>query len=75
MASTMGTARGSTHGSCRPRPLSTVGLPSSSTVSWACMMVAGGLKAARRTMFSPLLIPPWMPPERFVLVLMRPPAL
>ena len=54
MASTMGTARGSTHGSCRPRPLSVVLLPSISTVSCSIRMVAVGLKAARMMIGSPL---------------------
>ena len=75
IASTMGTARGSTQGSWRPRPSSVVGLPSTSTVSCDRMMVATGLKAARMTMFSPIEMPPWMPPEWFVRVLTRPPWL
>ena len=38
------------------------------TVCWDCMMVAVGLKATRKTIGSPLLMPPWMPPERLVVV-------
>ena len=44
IASTMGTARGTTQGSCRPRATSVPGVPSYWTVSCDCEMVAGDLK-------------------------------
>ena len=66
MASTIGTARGSTHGSWRPWPRASTALPSRSTVCCALRIVAVGLKATRKTMGSPLLMPPWTPPERLV---------
>ena len=44
-----------------------VASPAAVTVSAAaCRIVAVGLKATRNTMSSPLLMPPWMPPERLV---------
>jgi hypothetical protein len=43
MASTMGTARGTTQGSWRPRAASVPGVPSYRAVSCACEMVAGDL--------------------------------
>ena len=48
MASTMGTARGKTQGSCRPRAFKMVSLPSLSTVSCSINRVATGLKATRK---------------------------
>src|SRR5437870_7014114 len=48
MASTMGTARGRTQGSCRPRALMVVFLNSVFTVSCSRMTVATGLKATRK---------------------------
>ncbi len=45
IASTTGTARGSTQASCRPRAFMIVGVPSSVTVSCSIRMVATGLKA------------------------------
>ena len=63
IASTMGTARGSTHGSWRPRGCTMTGLPWMSTLSCACRSVATGLKATRKVMGWPLLMPPCMPPE------------
>src|ERR1041384_6701355 len=68
MASTIGTARGSTHGSWRPRGSRTVGLPAGSTVGCGCRIVAVGLNAIRTVTGSPLEMPPWMPPERLVRV-------
>lgn len=44
IASTMGTARGTTHGSWRPRAASVPGVPSYCAVSCACEIVAGDLK-------------------------------
>ena len=44
IASTMGTARGTTHGSCRPRAASVPGVPSYWAVSCAWEIVAGDLK-------------------------------
>ena len=44
IASTMGTARGTTQGSCRPRATSVPGVPSYWAVSCDCEMVAGDLK-------------------------------
>src|SRR5688572_1997500 len=61
MASTIGTALGSTQGSCRPRARRTVASPSVVTVSCALLMVAVGLKATRKPMPSPLEIPPLQP--------------
>ena len=72
IASTIGTARGRTHGSWRPLPASSAGSPSRSTVCWGFMIVAVGLKATLKKISSPLLIPPWIPPERLVAVPMRP---
>lgn len=43
MASTMGTARGTTQGSCLPRAARVPGVPSYWAVSCACEMVAGDL--------------------------------
>ena len=61
IASTMGTARGRTHGSCRPRPRMVVSSRSTLTVACSCMMVAvAGTDPKNRS--SPLLIPPCTPP-------------
>jgi hypothetical protein len=68
MASTIGTARGTTHGSWRPLPVISAALPSPSIVCWLCIMVATGLKATLNSIGIPLLIPPWMPPEKLVRV-------
>mmetsp|Transcript_6151 Transcript_6151/g.18635 ORF Transcript_6151/g.18635 Transcript_6151/m.18635 type:complete len:250 (-) Transcript_6151:424-1173(-) len=69
MESTIGTALGTTQGSWRP--LKTVSTSSPSLVTVFCLMaiVEVGLNAMRRTMFSPFEIPPWMPPDLFVFVL------
>mmetsp|Transcript_27617 Transcript_27617/g.89218 ORF Transcript_27617/g.89218 Transcript_27617/m.89218 type:complete len:218 (-) Transcript_27617:619-1272(-) len=72
MLSTMGHALGRTQGSWRPLPRSCVGCPSRVTVSWSWPMVDVGLKATLTTMVSPLEMPPWMPPDRFDLVRVRP---
>ena len=48
IASTIGTARGNTHGSWRPRAFRTVSFPSLSTVSCSRRRVATDLKATRK---------------------------
>ena len=73
MASTSGTARGSTHGSWRPRGCRVTSLPASSTVCCGRRIVAVGLNAARTTIASPFEMPPCTPPERLVRVRTRPP--
>lgn len=66
--STMGTALGTTHGSCLPSAFNSTLSPLKSTVSCFIPIVAGGLNATRNKIFAPLLIPPWIPPELFVKV-------
>mmetsp|Transcript_4857 Transcript_4857/g.13018 ORF Transcript_4857/g.13018 Transcript_4857/m.13018 type:complete len:240 (+) Transcript_4857:244-963(+) len=68
----MGTARGSTHGSWRPLPRNSLAWPSRVTVCCRRPIVLVGLNATRRMMFSPLEMPPWMPPLRLVAVRVRP---
>ncbi len=68
IASTIGTALGTTHGSCRPFAFNKHCSPSNLQVTCVLPMVAGGLKATRKTTGSPLLMPPWMPPLLFVIV-------
>ena len=63
LLSTMGAARGTTQGSCRPRASSSTSCPSRDTVCCRRAMVAVGLKATRMTMLSPLLMPPCTPPD------------
>ena len=46
--STIGTARGNTQASCRPRAFRTVSSPSMVTVSCSISRVATGLKATRK---------------------------
>lgn len=65
MASTSGTARGSTHGSWRPRGCRVTSLPASSTVCCGRRMVAVGLNAAR-THNDPFYIDPGAAPDRRV---------
>ena len=48
MDSTIGTARGKTHGSCLPRAFIIVFLPSISTVFCSLRIVETGLKATRK---------------------------
>ena len=72
LASTIGTARGKTQGSCRPRAFRVVSIPSMFTVSCSISTVATGLNATRKKISCPLLIPPWIPPEWLVRVSMRP---
>ena len=62
IASTIGTALGSTQGSCLPVALSVVAFPFVSTVGCSFITVATGLKATRKKMSCPLLIPPCIPP-------------
>ena len=50
IASTMGTARGNTHGSWRPRAFSVVSIPSMLTVCCSISTVATGLNATRKKM-------------------------
>ena len=70
MLSTMGTALGTTHGSCRPFALSSTSTPSLFTVFCGWVMVLVGLNAILSSMISPLEIPPWIPPLRLVFVRM-----
>ena len=63
MASTMGTARGTTQGSWRPRASSSTGSPARLTVFCFRAIVDVGLKAILATMSSPFERPPWMPPD------------
>mmetsp|Transcript_7907 Transcript_7907/g.32097 ORF Transcript_7907/g.32097 Transcript_7907/m.32097 type:complete len:249 (+) Transcript_7907:295-1041(+) len=72
MLSTIGTARGTTQGSWRPRARSCSSTPSRVTVFCFLAMVEVGLNATLKTMSSPLEMPPWMPPERLVRVRMLP---
>ena len=65
MDSTIGTARGSTHGSWRPRAARVAASPSRVTVCCSEAMVDVGLNATLTTMSSPLEMPPCTPPERF----------
>ena len=58
IASTMGTARGNTHGSWRPRAFSVVSIPSMLTVCCSISTVATGLNATRKKISCPLLSPP-----------------
>ena len=58
IASTIGTALGSTHGSWRPLALRIVSFPSLSTVGCSMSTVATGLNATLKYMSCPLLIPP-----------------
>ena len=68
MLSTIGTARGTTQGSCLPRALSSTSTPSRLTVFCGRVIVDVGLNAILSSMISPLEMPPWIPPERFVRV-------
>lgn len=58
IASTIGTARGKTQGSWRPRAFRVVSIPSIFTVSCSISTVATGLNATRKKISCPLLIPP-----------------
>ena len=66
--STIGTALGNTQGSCLPLAANVVASPRALMVCCSLRIVAVGLKATRITIGSPLLIPPWMPPELLVAV-------
>ena len=70
MASTTTIARGTTQTSCLPFPFSTIFSPCRFTVSWSFIRDATGLKATRKKISFPLEMPPWIPPERFVSVMM-----
>src|SRR5207248_5677911 len=59
---------GSRHGSCLPRVTISVGAPARVTVRCGCGRLLVGLTATRHTTGSPLLMPPSMPPWRFVSV-------
>ena len=63
IASTIGTALGTTHGSWRPLALKFTSCPSLLTVLWFCEMVEVGLKAILITMSSPFDNPPCTPPD------------
>ena len=65
IASTMGTARGTTQGSCRPRAANVPGVPSYWAVSCDCEIVAGDLKPIldkKKKVVNPL-VPSGMKPE------------
>ena len=62
MASTMGTARMPTQGSCRPLVTTSTALPSTSTVRPPRRILEVGLKATRATTSWPEEMPPRMPP-------------
>lgn len=72
IASTTGTARGKTQGSCRPCALKVTASPCRFTVCCDCKIVATGLKATRKKMSCPLLRPPCMPPLWLVRVVTPP---
>lgn len=74
IASTIGTALGTTHGSCLPLAANVPGVPSYVAVCCGNEIVAGGLKATLKYIFSPLLMPPCIPPELFVVVPREPSA-
>jgi hypothetical protein len=58
MHSTIGTARGTTQGSCRPLASRTPSFSSYVTVVCACPIVAAGLKATLKKMGAPFVMPP-----------------
>ena len=58
MASTIGTARGTTQGSCLPFPSKTIDSPAALMVFWFCIMVATGLNATLNYICCPFEIPP-----------------
>ena len=68
----MGTARGKTQVSCLPLAARVVSSPLRVTVFCSLPIVAVGLKAMRIIIFSPLLIPPWIPPEQLLVVRINP---
>ena len=70
--STIGTALGTTHGSCLPLAFIVVLLPLLSTVSCSFIIVATGLNATLKYMSSPLVIPPCIPPLWLLRVRMVP---
>ena len=66
--STIGTARGTTQGSCLPLAANCPGVPSYCAVSCARLIVAGLLNPTLKYISSPFVIPPWTPPHQFVAV-------
>ena len=58
IASTIGTALGTTHGSCLPFPFISVASKDSLIVSCVCIIVATGLNATLKSIGIPLEIPP-----------------
>src|SRR5271169_3175966 len=66
--STIGTALGTTQGSCLPFAAKTPSVPSYVAVLCGKLMVAGLLKATLKKIFSPFDIPPCTPPLLFVKV-------
>ena len=58
MVSTIGTALGTTHGSCRPLAAKTPVVPSYVAVVCGKLIVAGLLNATLKKIFSPFDIPP-----------------
>src|SRR2546425_11690031 len=73
--STTGTARGTMQGSCRPVTTSSVGvIVARSTDRCGFAMDAVGLTATRNVMGMPFVMPPRIPPARFVSVTTRPAA-
>lgn len=64
--STIGGALGNMQGSCLPFAFKTISTPSISTVFWSTPIVDTGLKATRKYMFSPVDMPPNVPPALFV---------
>merc|ERR1719401_1931474 len=72
MPSTSGGTRGITHGSWRPCTTNVWGSPSKLQVSCACEIDDTALTPMRKTMFSPELMPPSVPPAWFVLHFNRP---
>lgn len=71
IASTMGTARGRTHGSCRPRPITFTPASSRESVHCSLAIVAVGLNATLKSKGCPEVIPPKTPPALFVFVCRR----
>lgn len=74
-ASTQGTARGTMQGSCRPAISIVVSrMAARSTVRCRRAMDGVGLNAARNTSGAPVVMPPRIPPQRFVSVIALPAA-
>ena len=72
-ASMQGTALGTMQGSCLPRTVSfALSIVLKSTVSCSAAIDGVGLIAALNTMGIPVVIPPSMPPQLFVFVMILP---